>query len=61
MNFHALALKKYTRAVVSGFVYRIYTSCSTWTHFHESLQRAKVIIQTNQYPPDFYEHITITH
>ena len=57
MNYHALAPKKYKRAVVSGFVHRIYRSCSTWTNFHESLEKAKVILKRNQYPPDFFEPI----
>ena len=57
MNFHALAPKRYKRAVVSGFVHRIYQSCSNWTNFSESLQRAKAILEKNQYPPPFYEPI----
>ena len=57
MNFHALAPKRYKRSVVSGFVYRIYRSCSTWEHFHHSLTKAKEVLEKNQYPPQFYESI----
>ena len=57
MNYHALAPKKYKWSVVSGFVYRIHRACSTWGHFHESLEKAKRVLEKNQYPPDFYEPI----
>ena len=57
MNFHALAPKRYKRSVVSGFVHRIYRACSDWNAFHESLERAKKILQKNQYPEAFYEPI----
>ena len=57
MNFHALAPKKYKRAVVAGFVHRIYRACSSWELFHESIERAKVILRQNQYPSVFYEKI----
>ena len=57
MNFHALAPKRYKWSVVSGFVYRIYRACSNWKHFHTSLEKAKRILERNQYPPDFYEPI----
>ena len=57
MNFHALAPKRFKRSVVSGFVYRIYRSCSSWKIFHLSLDRAKRILENNQYPPQFYEPI----
>ena len=63
MNFHALAPVKYKRAVVSGFVHRIFRACSSWQLVHESLERAKVILENNQYPPKFYEgiiHDTLT-
>ena len=63
MNYHALAPKKYKRAVVSGFVHRIYRACSDWKNFHDSLEKAKVILKKNQYPPDFFEpiiHETLT-
>jgi len=57
MNYHALAPKRYKRSVVSGFVYRIYRACSTWANFHESLEKAKRILEKNQYPPTFYDPI----
>ena len=63
MNFHTLAPVKYKRAVVSGFVHRIFRACSSWQLVHESLERAKVILENNQYPPKFYEgiiHDTLT-
>ena len=53
MNFHALAPKRYKRSVVAGFVHRIYRACSSWEHFHHSLERAKEILEKNQYPPGF--------
>ncbi len=57
LNFHALAPKRYKRSVVSGFVHRIHRACSTWSLFHESLQKAKKILERNQYPPCFYDPI----
>ena len=55
LNFHALAPKRYKRSVVSGFVYRIYRACSSWALFHDSLEKAKRVLERNQYPPAFYE------
>ena len=55
MNFHALAPKRYKRSVVTGFVHRIYRACSSWQLFHESLEKAKRILERNQYSPAFYE------
>ena len=63
MNFHSLAPKRYKRTVVSGFVHRIYRACSTWIHFHNSLEKAKRVLEQNQYPPEFYGpiiHETLT-
>ena len=57
MNFHALAPRRYKRSVVSGFVHRIYRSCSTWENFDDSMSKAKSILEKNQYPPLFYEPI----
>ena len=57
MNYLALAPKKYKRSVVSGVVHRIYRACSTWEHFHTSMNRAKRILERNQYPPQFYDPI----
>ena len=57
MNYHALAPKRYKRSVVSGFVHRLHRACSSWKNFHESLTKAKHILERNQYPPSFYEPI----
>ena len=57
MNFHSFAPQKYKQSVVSGFVYRIYRSCSSWAYFHSSLERAKKILNQNQYPETFFEPI----
>ena len=57
MNFHAVAPRRYKRAVVQGFVHRIFRACSSWEAFHESLTRAKQVLERNQYPPEFYDTI----
>jgi len=57
MNFHALAPMKYKRAVVIGFVHRIFRACSNWENFHESIERAKAILLKNQYPPRFSDKL----
>ena len=57
MNYHALAPKRYKRSVVAGFVHRIYRACSSWALFHESLEKAKKILERNQYPPPYYNSI----
>ena len=57
MNYHALDPKRYKRSVVSGVVHRIHRACSTWQNFHDSLEKAKRILERNQYPPTFYEPI----
>ena len=59
MNYHALAPKRYKRSVVSGFVYRIHRACSSWENFHTSMEKAKRILEKNQYPPTFYEPVTL--
>ena len=51
MNYHSLAPKRYKRSVVSGFIHRIYRSCSTWKLFHDSLEVVNGILEKNQYPP----------
>ena len=43
--------------MVSGFVYRVYRACSSWQNFHDSLGKAKRILEKNQYPPSFYDPI----
>ena len=57
LNYHALAPQRYKKSVVAGFVARIHRACSTWKHFHDSLEKAKVILENNQYPPFFYNPI----
>ena len=60
MNFHAVSPRKYMRAVVQGLVHRIHRACSTWQAFHESIQWAKIVLEKNQYPPEFYDSIIST-
>ena len=57
MNFHSLAPVKYKRSVVSGMIHRIIRACSTWEAIHESIVKAKKILQDNQYPPSFFDPI----
>ena len=57
MNFHSIAPRKYKRSVIEGLVHRIYRACSKWEAFHESMQRAKCILENNQYPPEFYDDV----
>ena len=55
MNYHALAPRRYKRSVVTGFVHRFYRACSIWPLFHQSLKKAKRILEQNQYPPAFFD------
>ena len=57
MNFQALAPKRYKKSVVQSFVHRIYRCCSCWENVTLSLQRAKEVLEKNQYPAKFYEPI----
>ena len=57
MNYHAVAPRRYKHSVVSGFVHRIHRACSSWSNFHDSLEKAKHILERNQYPPTFYNPI----
>ncbi|XP_057290128.1 uncharacterized protein LOC130612790 [Hydractinia symbiolongicarpus] len=57
MNFHSLAPRKYKRSVVSGLVHRIHRACSTWSNFHQSLEKGKTVLEKNQYPKAFYDPI----
>ena len=59
LNFRAMAPKCYKRSVIQGFVHRVYRSCSSWKKFHESLTKAKRILERNQYPPSFYDPIIL--
>ena len=57
LNFFALAPKRYKRGAVRSLVHRIFNSCSTWKSFHNSMKKAKDILENNQYPSYFYEQI----
>ena len=57
LNFHALAPRRYKKSVVSGFVHRIVRACSNWLNVHNSLEKAKKVLEQNQYPPVFYNPI----
>ena len=57
MNYHALAPKRYKKSVVQSFVHRIHRTCSSWDNVSESLEKAKEILDKNQYPKTFYEPI----
>ena len=57
MNFHALASKRYKRSVVEGFVNRVHRACSSLENFHDSMEKVKMTLQRNQYPPNFYDPI----
>ena len=60
LNYHALAPRRYKRSVVSGFVHRITRACSSWENVHNSLEKAKKVLERNQYPPMFYDPIIET-
>ena len=47
LNFHAMAPKRYKRSVIQGSVYWIYRACGSWKKFHESLIKAKDILERN--------------
>ena len=57
INFHALAPKRYKRSAVEGFVHRVHRACSSWENFHDSMEKVKMTLQRNQYPPNFYDPI----
>ena len=57
MNYHALAPKRYKKSVVQSFVHRIFRCCSSWELMTSSLERAKAVLDKNQYPAEFYEPI----
>ena len=48
MNYHALAPIRYKKSVISGLMHRIHRACTSWKYFHESLEKAKIILQKNQ-------------
>ena len=57
MNYHATAPRRYKKSVISGLVHRIHRACSSWENFHVSLEKAKKVLEANQYPPHFYNPI----
>ena len=57
MNYHALSPVKCKRSVVSGSVHRIFNACSSWQNFLSSLEKAKHLLEVNQYLPHFYDPI----
>ena len=57
MNYHALAPLKYKRSTVTGLVHRIHRACSSKRNFYSSLEKAKKLLEANQYPPHFYNPI----
>ena len=50
INYHALVPQEYKRSAICGLVHRIYPACNTWKNFHESLIKAKMILENNQCP-----------
>ena len=48
MNYLSLAPNRYKRSVVSGMVHRILRAYSTWKAVHQSLEKAKLILENNQ-------------
>ena len=57
LNFYAVAPTRYKRGVVRSLVYRVFYSCSSWKLFHGSLERAKALLESNQYPESFFNPI----
>ena len=57
MNYHALAPMKYKKSVIIGMIHRIFRACSTYKHFHESLQKARDILLKNQYPESVIDRL----
>ena len=47
VNFHALVLTRYKRSVAEDSIHRLHRSCSSWALFHDSLIRAKEILEQN--------------
>ena len=57
MNYHALAPMNYKKSVIIGMIHRIFRACSTYKHFHESLQKARDILLKNQYPESVIDRL----
>ena len=61
MNFQSLAPRRYKHSVVAGFVHRIYSVCSSWHNFHESLEKTKtILLKKKQYTFYFFGPIMHT-
>jgi len=48
---------RYKKSLISGFVHRIHRACSSRQNFDDSLEKAKSILEKNQYPPQIYNPI----
>ena len=48
---------KYKKSVIIGMIHRIFRACSTYKHFHESLQKARDILLKNQYPESVIDRL----
>ena len=57
MNFHSLAPLRYKKSLVAGMVHRIYRACSSWESIDYGLQKARIMLEKNQYPHMFYDRI----
>ena len=57
MNYYALAPMNYKKSVIIGMIHRIFRACSTYKHFHESLQKARDILLKNQYPESVIDRL----
>ena len=42
---------------MAGMIHRIFRACSTWMLIHKSFEKAKKILERNQYSLSFYEPI----
>ena len=50
LNFWSLAPFRYKASVVAGMIYRVYRSCSSWELISRNIDKAKQILERNQYP-----------
>ena len=57
LNYHACAPTKYKRNIVEGSVHRIHHTTSTWEAFNDGIEKLKKLLESNQYPPTFYQPI----
>jgi len=46
---------KGTRSHAARRFLRTQSRCSKWENFHESLSKANILLQNNQYPPSFFD------